>query len=152
MSTVVPAKRVTIQGGRSLDVEAGRTYHVVTRSNEFGNKEWTEELESVQTLNPGEGREFDFLHFKGHGARDFTIAELTEVTDITPSWADILPVLMGVAMNPEAPVTAHRQVQANLTLMAELADRYIMLVKNGSGDLTGLTPVLTDPDAAEGRA
>lgn len=61
-------------------------------------------------------------------------------------WNDILPVLTGVLANPEAPARAKFQVHGNLALMAELADRYLNLVERGSGDLTGLTPQLDDPD------
>lgn len=75
-----------------------------------------------------------------------------ESVDITPSWAALVPVFIGVLDNDEAPVSARRQVEANLIQMARLADKYVQAVKNGSGDLTGLTPVLTDPDAQEGNA
>src|SRR5687768_4081959 len=76
---------------------------------------------------------------------------LVPVTDIQPSWEDILPVFIGVLQNDEAPVSAQKQVQANLTLMAALADKYVAQVRAGSGDVTGLTPMLTDPDAPEGE-
>ena len=69
--------------------------------------------------------------------------------DITPSWSALLPAFIGVLQNDEAPVSAKKEIEANLTQMAKLADRYVMLVKNGSGDTVGLTPVLGDPDQKE---
>ena len=69
--------------------------------------------------------------------------------DITPSWMALLPAFIGVLQNREAPVSAHKEVEANLIQMARLADRYVMLVKNGSGDTVGLTPTLGDPDQKE---
>lgn len=69
--------------------------------------------------------------------------------DITPSWSALVPVFVGVLQNPGAPATAHHEVEANLTLMAGLADKYVQLVKQGSGDTVGLTPQLRDPDRPE---
>jgi len=71
---------------------------------------------------------------------------MPEDTDITPTWEALVPIFVGVLQNEEAPVTAHREAIANLTQMAALADRYVMLVKRGSGDTVGLTPTLGDPD------
>lgn len=69
--------------------------------------------------------------------------------NIQPSWSAILPVLLGVLQNPDAPVKAHNEAMANLEGMANLADKFVELVERGSGDTTGLTPQLTDPDAPE---
>lgn len=70
-------------------------------------------------------------------------------TDMTPTWEALLPIFVGVLQNENAPVTSQKQAVANLTQMAALADKYVALVKRGSGDTVGLTPVLGDPDAQE---
>lgn len=84
----------------AFEVEIGMRYHVVVRSQEFGNDDYDGTLESIQKLDPNPYpdpvnprpaglRVFDFLHFKptsldrwpgdGRGARDFTIASLTKL-------------------------------------------------------------------------
>lgn len=70
----------------------------------------------------------------------------TRTIDITPTWSALVPIFIGVLQNPDAPVSAWKEVEANLTGMAALADKYVDLVKRGSGDTVGLTPVLGDPD------
>lgn len=72
-----------------------------------------------------------------------------EATDITPTWQALVPIFVGVLQNPKAPVTAHREAEANIRQMAALADRYVALVQRSSGDTVGLTPALGDPDAQE---
>lgn len=76
--------------------------------------------------------------------------------DITPSWAAILPVLLGVLQNDKAPATAHREVEGELRKMALIADRYVRLVKDGvitpdeaSGETVAMQPMLGDPDQKE---
>lgn len=76
--------------------------------------------------------------------------------DITPSWAAILPVLVGVMQNPKAPASAHRQVEGELRRMALIADRYVRAVQDGvivpdpaNGDTVSMSPMLGDPDQKE---
>jgi len=76
--------------------------------------------------------------------------------DITPSWAAILPVLIGVLQNRKAPVEAHREVEGELRRMALLADRYVRAVRDGvitpdpaKGDTVTMEPRLGDPDQKE---
>lgn len=132
------SKTLTVKARNAVEAEAEARRVLAERGD------------TSEPVHPTESPAFDANRPEYH-LWQFLLVPAVPETDIQPSWKDILPVLMGVAQNPDAPVSAHRQVQANLTLMAELADRYIMLVQNGSGDLTGLTPVLTDPDAPEGE-
>lgn len=72
-----------------------------------------------------------------------------ESIDLTPTWSALLPIFIGVLQNDEAPVSAKKEAEANLHGMAALADKFVALVKAGSGDTVGLTPVLGDPDQKE---
>lgn len=75
--------------------------------------------------------------------------------DITPSWTGILPVLIGVLQNPKAPITAHREAEAELQRMAKLADQYVAHYRatneyaSTSGGSPTLSPRLGDPDQKE---
>ena len=66
--------------------------------------------------------------------------------DITPSWSALVPVFIGVLQNPKAPISAHREVEAELRRMAALADRFVAEHKDQSNVTT---PVLGDPDQKE---
>ena len=108
---------------------------------------------TLETPDPGPGvfrvttrDESGVLHMAlEHGDTEYEV----EAIDITPTWSAILPVLLGVLQNDEAPVSAQKEAMANLTGMAALADKFVDLVKRGSGDTVGLTPVLGDPDQKE---
>lgn len=78
--------------------------------------------------------------------------EKVRTIDITPSWSALVPVFVGVLQNPNAPAEAHRQIVAEVTKMAQLADLYVKAVKENGGTGQGLQPVLTDPDTPAGRA
>ena len=101
MSESPSQKRIYTQRS-SILAHVGRRYHVVIRSQEFGNAEYDGTLDHIQTLDPnpigrpGSLRVFDFLHFVdvadvhggGRGARDFTIYSLEEITTSESEAAD----------------------------------------------------------------
>lgn len=59
-------------------------------------------------------------------------------------WEAILPILLGVLLNPAAPASAKQQAEGELTRMAVLADTYVSL-RSGAGR-EDLLPRLGDPD------
>lgn len=111
-----------------------------------------------EPVHPVESPTFDAAHPEYHLWQFLLVEDEPKVrtVDITPSWAAITPVLVGVLQNPDAPATAHRQVEGELRRMALLADRYVRLVRDGvitpdfdKGETAALQPRLGDPDQKE---
>lgn len=50
--------------------------------------------------------------------------------DLTPTWSDILPVMLAVIQNPDAPQESRTVMFAELGRMAKVADRYVAFQKN----------------------
>lgn len=47
--------------------------------------------------------------------------------DLTPTWSDVLPVIIAVLQNEEAPLESRRLMLEELGRMAKAADAYITL-------------------------
>jgi len=50
--------------------------------------------------------------------------------DLTPTWSDILPAMLAVIQNPDAPQESRTVMFEELGRMAKLADRYVAFQKN----------------------
>ncbi len=50
--------------------------------------------------------------------------------DITPTWAGVLPIYLGVLENPNAAVVARKAALEELARMAKLADLYVAQQKS----------------------
>lgn len=72
-----------------------------------------------------------------------------EAVDITPSWEALVPIFVGVLQNPGAPITAHREAEANIRHMAALADKWAQFALDTGTPAEEVMPRLGDPDQKE---
>jgi hypothetical protein len=50
--------------------------------------------------------------------------------DLTPTWSDVLPAILAVIQNPDAPQESRTMMFEELGRMAKVADRYVTFQKN----------------------
>jgi hypothetical protein len=66
-------------------------------------------------------------------AQGATLRRVTSI-DVTPTWTGLLPALLDVIRNEDAPVESLLTVHDELIKMAKAADLYIEYMKEHSGE------------------
>ncbi len=71
--------------------------------------------------------------------------------DVTPTWSALLPAMLAVIRNPDAPVEAVQNIEAQMARMAQAADLWNQHVREGQEpeEETLTQPIDTDPDTAD---
>jgi len=54
-----------------------------------------------------------------------------QTVDLTPTWSDILPAMLAVLDNKEAPASSHEFIRSELENMAKVADKWVAHIKEG---------------------
>jgi hypothetical protein len=54
-----------------------------------------------------------------------------QTVDLTPTWSDILPAMLAVLDNKEAPASSHEFIRSELENMAKVADQWVAHIKEG---------------------
>ena len=54
-----------------------------------------------------------------------------QTVDLTPTWSDILPPMLAVLDNKDAPASSHEFIRSELERMAALADKWVAHIKEG---------------------
>jgi hypothetical protein len=128
------SKTLTVKARNAVEAEAEARRILAERGD------------ASEPVHPVESPSFDVTRPEYHLWQFMLVEPEVRTIDITPTWTAILPVLLGVLQNPEAPAAAHREVEGELRRMAKFADEYVAIV---APNAEALQPRLGDPDQKE---